>query len=359
MYLAEVGVGDVGIDLGGGDVGVAEHGLDGAKVGTIHEEIGGEAVAEGVRRDVLRDAGLAGVFLDDALDGARSEAAEITGGVELALVFAVVEEEGGEGIGAGVEIILDAFGGGLGDKDGAVFLAFAADDEFATFEIDTITVKFSEFGDTEAAREEEFDDGAVAETGFVAGVDGVEEIFYFVVVEEGDLFADDVGEFDEGRVEGFDAALGEVFEEAAEGDEVVRLSDDFEIFAFFVGFAVELEAEFAEEFGGDVDGEEVVQLDIVAFDDAEVGGFFKDVHGDVLEAQKIATVVVGGFFRAALLDFEAFDEIDDEFSEGRLVFDGGLNEDRVVSGLNSDGSSIGFIHKHIITLLLDIWRKVV
>ncbi len=29
-------VGDVGVDLGGGDVGVAEHRLDGAEVGAVH-----------------------------------------------------------------------------------------------------------------------------------------------------------------------------------------------------------------------------------------------------------------------------------------------------------------------------------
>lgn len=64
----EMGVGDVGVDLSGGDVGVAEHGLDGTEVGAVHKEVGGEAVAEGVGRDVLCDAGFAGVFLDDALD---------------------------------------------------------------------------------------------------------------------------------------------------------------------------------------------------------------------------------------------------------------------------------------------------
>ncbi len=30
-------VGDVSVNLGGGDVGVAEHGLDGAEVGAVHE----------------------------------------------------------------------------------------------------------------------------------------------------------------------------------------------------------------------------------------------------------------------------------------------------------------------------------
>ncbi len=64
----EVGVGDVGVNLGSADVGVAEHSLDGAEVGAVHEEVGGEAVTEGVRGDVFRDAGLLCVGLDDAFD---------------------------------------------------------------------------------------------------------------------------------------------------------------------------------------------------------------------------------------------------------------------------------------------------
>ena len=35
----------MGVDLGGGDVGVAEHGLDGAEIGAVHEEVGSEAMA--------------------------------------------------------------------------------------------------------------------------------------------------------------------------------------------------------------------------------------------------------------------------------------------------------------------------
>ncbi len=37
MNFLEMRVGDVGINLGGGNVGVAEHGLDGANVGAVHE----------------------------------------------------------------------------------------------------------------------------------------------------------------------------------------------------------------------------------------------------------------------------------------------------------------------------------
>lgn len=66
--FAEVGVSDVGVDLGGGDVGVTEHGLDRANVGAVHEEVGGETVTEGVRGDVFCDAGFFGVELDDAFD---------------------------------------------------------------------------------------------------------------------------------------------------------------------------------------------------------------------------------------------------------------------------------------------------
>ncbi len=52
--------------------------------------------------NVFRDAGKFGIFLDDALDRAGSETAEVAGCVDGLLVFTVVEEERGEGIGAGV-----------------------------------------------------------------------------------------------------------------------------------------------------------------------------------------------------------------------------------------------------------------
>ena len=37
MDFAEMRVGDVSVDLGGADVGVAEHGLDATKIGAVHE----------------------------------------------------------------------------------------------------------------------------------------------------------------------------------------------------------------------------------------------------------------------------------------------------------------------------------
>ena len=141
MDLAEVGVGNVGIDLSCGDVGVSEEGLDRAEVGAVHEEVGGERVAEGMRGNMFSDSGGASVFFDNTLDGAGGEAAEIAGGVDSVLISGVVEEEGGEGVGSGGEIFGDAVGGSFGDENGAVFLALTTDDKFATLEVDRIAIE--------------------------------------------------------------------------------------------------------------------------------------------------------------------------------------------------------------------------
>src|SRR5215218_5277669 len=42
---------NVGVDLGGGDVGVAKHGLDRPQVGSVLQQMGGEAVAEHMGRE--------------------------------------------------------------------------------------------------------------------------------------------------------------------------------------------------------------------------------------------------------------------------------------------------------------------
>src|SRR5687768_6246905 len=56
---------DVSVDLRRGNVGVAEHFLDGAKVGAALEQVGGERVPQRVRTHVLRDAGLLDVMAED------------------------------------------------------------------------------------------------------------------------------------------------------------------------------------------------------------------------------------------------------------------------------------------------------
>ena len=56
--------GDVGIDFGRADAGVAQQFLDDAQVGAVFQQMGGEAVAQHVRREVAAQAGPAGAALD-------------------------------------------------------------------------------------------------------------------------------------------------------------------------------------------------------------------------------------------------------------------------------------------------------
>lgn len=46
---------NMGVNLGGGDVGVTEHDLYGTKVGSMGKEMGGKGVAKAVGREVLTD----------------------------------------------------------------------------------------------------------------------------------------------------------------------------------------------------------------------------------------------------------------------------------------------------------------
>ena len=76
MHFAQLLVGEVRVDLRGGDIRVAEEFLHGAEVGAVYEEIGGEAVAEQVRVDVVGNPGLCCARGDEALDGARRDGAD-------------------------------------------------------------------------------------------------------------------------------------------------------------------------------------------------------------------------------------------------------------------------------------------
>lgn len=133
-FFAQAGAVDVGVDLGGGYAFVAEHGLDGAEVGSALEEVGGEGVAEGVGRDVAGDARLGAEFLDEVEDHDSADVfdAALDGDEDVVLVFGrylplVAVEE--------VELeFLDGLGG---DGHEALFgsLALDADELFVEIEI--------------------------------------------------------------------------------------------------------------------------------------------------------------------------------------------------------------------------------
>ncbi len=70
MDFFEVGIGNVGIDLGGRNVGMPKHSLNRAEIGAIHEEVGSKTVTKCMRRNVFCNSREFSIFLDDALDRA-------------------------------------------------------------------------------------------------------------------------------------------------------------------------------------------------------------------------------------------------------------------------------------------------
>lgn len=93
MNFAEVLVGEVGVDLGSTDIGVTEQTLDTAEIGSVHEEVSGKGVTEGVGGDMFGNAGDAFVFVDDALDAAGGETTVVTGVLLCTCVARVIDEE--------------------------------------------------------------------------------------------------------------------------------------------------------------------------------------------------------------------------------------------------------------------------
>jgi hypothetical protein len=74
VSVAEAFFCDVGVDLGGGEGGVAEEGLDGTEVGPVVEEMSGKGVTEFVGGDVEGNSGLGEVFFENGVEGAGGEA---------------------------------------------------------------------------------------------------------------------------------------------------------------------------------------------------------------------------------------------------------------------------------------------
>ncbi len=63
-FLTEVGAVDMHIYLGSRNILVAQHGLDGAQVGTALKEVSGKTMAESMGADILLDACPLGIVLN-------------------------------------------------------------------------------------------------------------------------------------------------------------------------------------------------------------------------------------------------------------------------------------------------------
>src|ERR1700693_774559 len=70
----EAFAGDVGINLGGGNVGMPQHRLDGPEICAPLQEVRRERMAEGMRRERLLEAGLCRLFPENIPESLSAEA---------------------------------------------------------------------------------------------------------------------------------------------------------------------------------------------------------------------------------------------------------------------------------------------
>ncbi len=274
--------GDVGVDGGGFEAGVAEQLLDVADVGPVFEHVRGAGVAEEVAGPDGLDPG--------AVEDAPHPVANMVG----AEAFAVAGDEEGVFADAGkqdgtdvVEIFAEPLEGAVADGDDAVFPVFAfADGEDAGLWIEVFIVEPDEFGAADAGGVEELQDGAVAETERVGdvgyGEDGADLLGAERAGKATGLFA---GEFEFAGGVGFEhVGAAEPGEEGLEGGEPLALGADGERVA--VGLAV------------------VIEVPLVAFED-RLGDLFGAAQIALLrpaqEGAETPAVAVNGFLGVVAL----------------------------------------------------------
>ena len=126
-FVTQAGAVDMDVDFGSRYALVAQHLLDGAQVGATFKQMGGEAVAQGVRTDVFSDAGQFAQLLDDVENHLAREHGAVTIQKEDVLTAAFCRLM----VARLLQIEVDLFNGGGGDGYQALLVALALDDDIA------------------------------------------------------------------------------------------------------------------------------------------------------------------------------------------------------------------------------------
>ena len=76
MNFSELFVGQVGVHLGGGNIGVAQQFLDRTQIGSVYQKVGGVAMPQHMGRYFFLYAGFAAVVVNQSLDGSGDNPAD-------------------------------------------------------------------------------------------------------------------------------------------------------------------------------------------------------------------------------------------------------------------------------------------
>ena len=169
----------VGVYLGGEDGFVAQHLLDDPQVRTPFDEVGGEGVAEGVRGNLLVDAGGHRLFLHEVEDG---DAAERPAGPVQEKD--VLERAGGR-FRTDRKIVPDGFRGHFPEGNDALLVALADDIDIPLVQMDMGNPEAGAFAHAETASVQDLQDGAAAESGRRLRVHGGEDGIDFLHRQDG------------------------------------------------------------------------------------------------------------------------------------------------------------------------------
>ena len=136
--------------MGRDEMGVAEEFLDTAEVGSVVEQMGGEAVAEFVGTDFEADGGMPQIFLKEVADRPHRQAPPEFAEKERAFVNT-----------CGLAIALNGAQGRAADGTEPILAAFAGDAEGFVGVVDVSDVELDEFVKAEPGAVEKFEDGGV------------------------------------------------------------------------------------------------------------------------------------------------------------------------------------------------------
>lgn len=206
---------DMGITLGGGDVGMAQHFLDDAEGGLVGEEVGGEGVTKGVGGDGASDTGFDGIRTDHGPEGFPAQRFTTAG-----------EKKRGRGGGAGevganfFAVLLNVGKGSFSHGDDTFLAAFAEATDVAGILMEVGEAQGGDFGDAQACGVHDFEDGTIAKAEGAGKVGCGEEGFHFGGGQRfGEGFPEAGGVHGFGHVDGEEPFLLHVAHEHANGDE--------------------------------------------------------------------------------------------------------------------------------------------
>ena len=276
VNFLQVPDGDLGVDAGGVEPGVAEELLHDADVGSVFVHVGRAAVAQEVAASGLLDPGGFDRFGDPVAEVAGADSLAVSAQEEG--LFADFEDQAGA---AFLEVFFEPMQGGFADGQEAVFVPLSlADEEGLAAWIKIAEVELGDFAAPRAGGVEGFQDGAVPDAERVADVGQVHERGQLLAAEAFGkaalLFAREfeIGGGVGGKVVGF----AKVGKEPLNGAETGALGPDGKGFAVGLAVAVQPALEAFEDGlgellrGGEIaflgPGEEGAQGPFVGFEGA-------------------------------------------------------------------------------------------